>query len=514
MSDIQKLFRPKALERLTTPERLDLLLRVSAPRTWIPLLALGLVFAFAVGWSLLGRLLVTVDGRGVLLLPHAVVTFQAPSGGQVREIRAQPGTLVKKGDLLAVIDLPELRKDLEQQTEYLVQLKADQAMELDGLKRRLERERSLLTGRKEGLEKTLARRREFYDSREAKLVGRTKELRALADSEKKAALDLIASQRGSFAEPMKETEERIVLLQRRLDAMKELRKAGSISESEYLVAQGALSDESHRKSNIENQIDQLSRDEQEAARLYNQRLNAIQDVEIQIDQNKVDREALTKEEQEIQQVSVEEARLEQEESDMKIRHDQRLQEAQRKIDRLTVSVEKQGTVHAEFDALVIEVQAAAGQVVSQGRELGSLMRVSGDSMTDLHCVAYFTVNDGKRVETGQTVQVTPDTVKRERFGSIVGRVESVEIYPVTTESVVSLVGNRELAESLTSGGKLVQARIRLERNPQTRTGFAWTTSRGPDLLISCGTTAGARVVVEERRPISYIVPFLRSLGGE
>ena len=43
-------------------------------------------------------------------------------------------------------------------------------------------------------------------------------------------------------------------------------------------------------------------------------------------------------------------------------------------------------------------------------------------------------------------------------------------------------------------------------------GFKWT-SGGPNLKFSAGTTAAVRVTVDERAPITYLFPFLKSIMG-
>ncbi len=44
-------------------------------------------------------------------------------------------------------------------------------------------------------------------------------------------------------------------------------------------------------------------------------------------------------------------------------------------------------------------------------------------------------------------------------------------------------------------------------------GYQWSSSHGPDLQITTGTTTTARVTVGERAPITFILPFLRANTG-
>ncbi len=514
MADAKKLFRPKALERLSTPEQLDLLLRVSSPRGWLPVFSLGLLFAFALVWSFEGRIPVTVDGRGALLFPHGVVSIQAPTAGRLVELRVKVGDRVVKGDVLAVLDLAEMQTDLEHQRELLGEVEADQRLELEVLVRRHELERQLTARRRADLERSLARRREHYDVREERLSSRIEEMRTTAESERKSALDLAVAKRKSLEEPMRVTRERIVSIEKRIETLRALRRQQTISEDDVLAAERTHTDETNRVLNLQNQIDQLDLDRADAERIYNERMNQIQDVELQIEQIQVDRDELSNEEKDLAELEIQDQKLTQEAQDMRIRHEQKLQEERRRIAKLEVSIAKQGTIRSDRDGRILELDYQVGHVVAQGAQLGTIAAASAEGATDLVCIAYFTVNDGKRIEHGLEAQVTPDVVKRERFGSIVATVDGIEPYPVTADSVVNLVGNKEVATRLVEGGRQIQIRVHLERDEATKSGYAWTSSKGPDLFISTGTTGTIRVVVEQRRPISFVIPYLRSLGGE
>ncbi|MEM9907995.1 MAG: hypothetical protein AAF921_23535 [Cyanobacteria bacterium P01_D01_bin.44] len=69
------IFRKEALERLSSPEQLDQLMQIVTPRSWLPLAALGGLFACGLAWSIFGRIPVTTTGRGV------IVYGETPSDG-------------------------------------------------------------------------------------------------------------------------------------------------------------------------------------------------------------------------------------------------------------------------------------------------------------------------------------------------------------------------------------------------------------------------------------------------
>ena len=57
------LFRKESIERLSSPERLDQLMQVVNPKSWLPLVALGSLVGAAIIWSIYGRIPITVEGR-------------------------------------------------------------------------------------------------------------------------------------------------------------------------------------------------------------------------------------------------------------------------------------------------------------------------------------------------------------------------------------------------------------------------------------------------------------------
>ena len=117
------------------------------------------------------------------------------------------------------------------------------------------------------------------------------------------------------------------------------------------------------------------------------------------------------------------------------------------------------------------------------------------------------------------VQVTPSLVKRERYGGIVGEVTKVSPFPVTVQDMATIIGNQNVAqnisETLTKAGAqaAVQVFANLERDDSTISGYQWSSSKGPPIEISSGTTTQVRVKVGEIAPIAYIIPILKTLTG-
>ncbi len=65
--DASKVFRKAALDRMSSPEQLDRLLRVTTPKAWLALLVTVGLLGAAAAWGFFGELTTRVTGQGVLI---------------------------------------------------------------------------------------------------------------------------------------------------------------------------------------------------------------------------------------------------------------------------------------------------------------------------------------------------------------------------------------------------------------------------------------------------------------
>jgi HlyD family secretion protein len=158
---------------------------------------------------------------------------------------------------------------------------------------------------------------------------------------------------------------------------------------------------------------------------------------------------------------------------------------------------------------VLELLVDRGDVVSPGAPVLSLEVIT----EDLVAVLFVPASAGKRVRPGMPVRVSPSTVKREEYGSMLGTVTGAAAFPATQRGMTRLLGNEALVAKLMEAGPLIQVDVALQHDPATPTGYRWSSSRGPTLEISSGTLASGDVVVKEDRPISLVIPTLREKLG-
>src|SRR5207245_1048384 len=80
--------RKAALEKLASPERLDVLMQVTSPIGWLALITVAFVLASAIVWSVMGSIPNRLTGEGILI-----------RGGGLRELKANSEGVLTKLDL-------------------------------------------------------------------------------------------------------------------------------------------------------------------------------------------------------------------------------------------------------------------------------------------------------------------------------------------------------------------------------------------------------------------------------
>jgi HlyD family secretion protein len=123
MSD--KIFRKVSLERLTSPEQLDKLLKITSSKTWVMIYAIFLFILITLIWSIFGRIPYKVNGSGILMRSGGIVNISHISAGRITEIKVAAGDTVQKGDVIARISQPDLVNQLNEYLQKLNEMEND-----------------------------------------------------------------------------------------------------------------------------------------------------------------------------------------------------------------------------------------------------------------------------------------------------------------------------------------------------------------------------------------------------
>lgn len=375
------LFRKSALEKLSSPEQLDVTMQVTSPMGWIALGGVSVLLLFAVIWSVVGRIGIKVDGQGILIRGATVYEVTAGAEGRLTDLLVKAGDTVTVDQVVAHMAQPELELKIENTKAQLAQLE-----------------------------------------------GQTKESGSSG-----------TSVNAGYQAQMRELREKVVVQQR-------------------LVAKGLLT-----KSTLMRTQEQLLSTEQ----LIAQNRMSISGQEIRVD-------------------------------DLK----RQLTEME---GRLAGSI----AVKSPYAGRVLEVVGGSGTLVPMGSRILTLEPTDAP----LEAVLFVPAGEGKKVRPGMDVRISPSTVKAEEYGFLVGKVKSVGAFPVSPEGLRKILRNDKLADELTGKSASIEIVASLEAKPDTPSGYRWSSSKGPPSPVYSGTQSKGSVVVEDKQPISYVLPVIRKSMG-
>ena len=209
------------------------------------------------------------------------------------------------------------------------------------------------------------------------------------------------------------------------------------------------------------------------------------------------------------QLEVERVELESTLINRKRSAEEAVNEARRRIAEIETTLSQATVVMSPASGIVTEVKASPGAMVAQGQSLLTLQ--SGGQFLDL--MLYIPPQHGKRVQPGMAVQISPATAKREEFGTIKGEIEWISDFPASPDGMRTVLQNDDLVRTFTQSGPPYAARVTLLRDPESVSGYRWTSAKGASLPLSGGTLATAEITVAQRAPITLVIPLLRELTG-
>lgn len=483
MAGAKPIFRKKSLERLSTPDRLDQLLRVVKRRMWLPLLALGGLLAVALAWCFLGRVPVTADATAVLVYPQSVVPLQAKASGELLELLIQVDQTVEKDQPIAVLGRKDLRDELALQRDRLAQFQLRAGLLSGFSEKQVQREKALYAGQCERLE------------------ARIDELDETARKVRKETRKYNDEQRENLEHTQKKSEELDTALEARFDSYEDLLDEGYTSKDMVVAAKQRWVANQLALADVAVRLQELDLRVIKADAVYESQMDHVDALRIQLEQAKL-------------RLYEADMRL----AEAEVRDQTGEAEIQLTIQRLEDALSRRSIIKADRAGKVLEVIVSRGSMVTAGQRLALVATTDPDQ--ELVALAYFDNAAGKQIEAAKKVgrplpaRVAPAHVQPQRDGSLLGAVEKVSPYPRTAEAVVTQVGNREMARMLVGDQSRIEVEIALHRDEESRA-LQWTSGRGPslDVPITAGTTAQVRVTLEERAPITLLIPVLRGWLG-
>jgi HlyD family secretion protein len=186
-----------------------------------------------------------------------------------------------------------------------------------------------------------------------------------------------------------------------------------------------------------------------------------------------------------------------------------LNEAERQVSATEESLSQNTQVISPIEGRVVEVKISTGSVLAVGT---AVVEIESEG-NKLEAVIYIPPDQGKRIKPGMQVQLEPSTVKREEFGMMLGTVETVSDFPMTPQGMAAVLHNETLVTRFSHDGAPYAAKVVLEQDASTTTGYRWAVGNGPNLRLTSGTLTRAEITTRHQRPLDLVIPLIRHLTG-
>ena len=109
-----QIFRKSSLEKLSSPEQLDRVIKITSSRSWLILAAMMILTISLVLWGLLGEIPTQVTSDGILLSSGGIYSVQNIVAGIVSDVQVEQGDYVQTGDVLVRLDLATYLREIEE----------------------------------------------------------------------------------------------------------------------------------------------------------------------------------------------------------------------------------------------------------------------------------------------------------------------------------------------------------------------------------------------------------------
>jgi HlyD family secretion protein len=187
-----------------------------------------------------------------------------------------------------------------------------------------------------------------------------------------------------------------------------------------------------------------------------------------------------------------------------------LLQAKNQLDSLQVQYALTSNLVSPLDGLVVEKLALRGDIVTTNQ---SVLTLESD-LENYQAILYMPLSQRpKRIKPGMDVQIALLSHDKERYGYLKGRVLNISKYTATEQGIMALIKNADIVHSMEASGPVFSVQVELLRDKTTISGYQWSSKAGKQINVTSGTYCNSLITVEQQKPISLIIPLLKTMVG-
>ena len=145
-------------------------------------------------------------------------------------------------------------------------------------------------------------------------------------------------------------------------------------------------------------------------------------------------------------------------------------------------------------------------------QMSDQQTADSQSIGEQQVICYVPISSGKKIVPGMEAVVCPTTVNQQEYGNMMGEVVAVDPYVTSYEDIVAALGSESLAQMFSQNGPVVAVTCKLRTDATTVSGFWWSNDNGATVVLAEGTIMIVDIILEEKSPISMLLPFINDSG--
>jgi HlyD family secretion protein len=124
------IFRKTSLERLSSPEQLDTIMRVTGAKRWLALAGMFLILGVVAIWGYAGTIDTKVGGSGVIVRTGTVLNVVTGGAGLVTGVNVDLGGRIKAGQVVATVSTGDVLEKIRLARSAMEEAKAERERNL------------------------------------------------------------------------------------------------------------------------------------------------------------------------------------------------------------------------------------------------------------------------------------------------------------------------------------------------------------------------------------------------
>ncbi|MFI0816377.1 HlyD family efflux transporter periplasmic adaptor subunit [Streptomyces sp. NPDC021098] len=151
------------------------------------------------------------------------------------------------------------------------------------------------------------------------------------------------------------------------------------------------------------------------------------------------------------------------------------------------------------------LSASIGSVLDTGANVASVERVRR-ARDPLTATLYVPADRAASVPAGAAVDLRVQSAPSETYGVLRGHVRAVGRTAQSRQQIGTFLGSEQLGEEFSKKGPPVAVAVRLDRSSDTRSGYRWSSPKGPPFALGSMTLADATIHLADRHPADWLLP--------